>query len=293
MTTNETAHSPLLPCPFCGGEGRLVYITRIIPNLLWYVECQKCGCKGNWFTRENTKDWEQQAIYSWNARHNAHDDLHEENQQLQQDKIDLANGSNQWAAEASKLHEENTRFRHAIEALADEIDEANEKNTALNQTLESTQQTDEEMGKKLKVQQMQIDLAEAAVDECRGDCKRLQVENVRWANMLKAAEITAHDNMRLEEENQQLRSRNDSLRAKNDTLRQENERLFRDLSEGDIEPYKPGYRTYSDAKTQATEIAKLLDENQRLQGAVEHYAKLFKHLKMGDMAREALKDHKE
>ena len=84
--------------------------------------------------------------------------LHEENQQLQQDKIDLANGSNQWAAEASKLHEQYT---------------------ALNQNMDSVRQTNEAMSKKLKVQQMQVDLAEAAVDECRGDCKELQEENQR------------------------------------------------------------------------------------------------------------------
>lgn len=65
----------LLPCPFCGGQARLMYVSRIISDLLLYIACQKCGCKGNWFTRENTKDWEKQSIDSWNKRVNSHEGL--------------------------------------------------------------------------------------------------------------------------------------------------------------------------------------------------------------------------
>ena len=56
----------LKPCPFCGGEARLISLHNCfgLSGVRWIVECIKCGCK----TSKEISDHD--AKEKWNRREN-------------------------------------------------------------------------------------------------------------------------------------------------------------------------------------------------------------------------------
>lgn len=54
----------LLPCPFCGGGGKLRSITPFPDGCLFYrVECTRCGVGADWRYTQNA------ATEAWNTRY--------------------------------------------------------------------------------------------------------------------------------------------------------------------------------------------------------------------------------
>lgn len=67
----------LKPCPFCGGEAKLVKIERDnypygTCDYICYVLCKNCGVTGKTFSSENQNEYkETEAITAWNTRFQA------------------------------------------------------------------------------------------------------------------------------------------------------------------------------------------------------------------------------
>ena len=53
----------ILPCPFCGGEGRLVHEGRVS-----YVVCISCRAKANTVEESTRYSSDRRAIKTWNRR---------------------------------------------------------------------------------------------------------------------------------------------------------------------------------------------------------------------------------
>lgn len=62
----ETNGITLLPCPFCGGEARIMHLPAVEPSARWHVDCANfSGCEIGPFLWRAT---EQEAIDAWNTR---------------------------------------------------------------------------------------------------------------------------------------------------------------------------------------------------------------------------------
>lgn len=74
-TTNTVKHTPLLPCPFCGGEAsgdsKVTYSDRHAKEQGWgqatffYVNCIRCGSDNKGIVGHHTRD---DAAAAWNRR---------------------------------------------------------------------------------------------------------------------------------------------------------------------------------------------------------------------------------
>lgn len=55
----------ILPCPFCGGKGELLYVACVS-----YVHCKKCGSEGEKFEIDRKYSSDEKAVEAWNLRFN-------------------------------------------------------------------------------------------------------------------------------------------------------------------------------------------------------------------------------
>ena len=55
----------ILPCPFCGGKGELLYVVCVS-----YVHCKKCGADGEKFEIDRKYSSDEKAVEAWNLRVN-------------------------------------------------------------------------------------------------------------------------------------------------------------------------------------------------------------------------------
>lgn len=68
---SEVKTSELKPCPFCGGEGRLMKNSWMIKGesqKVAYVYCKKCNARTNYILKERVDDFIGVAVKKWNRR---------------------------------------------------------------------------------------------------------------------------------------------------------------------------------------------------------------------------------